>query len=155
MDDQYLAHLLPVKEFLVGFTTSKYLVHPNLTQVALKDEELGVHKVSAKTTHQTVCPPSQPSNIISSDDEHIHAHKPSLAWEAFYPKGSINPAAAIPGGFGFYLAGPPTFAKELKKATEAVFSYRIMLQEGWDWVKGGKLPGVCGLHSSVIHSCGY
>jgi predicted Zn-dependent protease with MMP-like domain len=26
---------------------------------------------------------------------------------------------------------------------EAIFSYRMMLQDEWEWVKGGKIPGVC------------
>ncbi|KAJ7643653.1 polysaccharide lyase family 14 protein [Roridomyces roridus] len=58
------------------------------------------------------------------------------------PNGSINPAAAIPGGFGLYVAGPVAFSEKLATgSTHAVLSYR-MLQEGWEWVKGGKLPGI-------------
>jgi hypothetical protein len=66
-----------------------------------------------------------------------------VAWEAFYPEGSINPSATIPGGFTFYLKGPLDFAKRLESATEALFSYRVMFEEEWEWVKGGKLPGLC------------
>ncbi|KAJ7574448.1 hypothetical protein C8J56DRAFT_1008035 [Mycena floridula] len=43
--------------------------------------------------------------------------------EAFIQKGSINPSGEIPGN-----------------VVEAVLSYRMMLQEDWQWVKGGKFP---------------
>lgn len=67
------------------------------------------------------------------------------AWEAFYPCGSINPSATIPGGFGFYMSGPEDFVEELKKnvVNEAVFGYRVIFEDGFDFVKGGKLPGIC------------
>ncbi|KAG6848783.1 hypothetical protein C0991_012502, partial [Blastosporella zonata] len=94
--------------------------------------------VSSRTTHHLVTPP----NPIHESDYGQDA--PQEAWEAFYPKGSINPNAEIPGGFGFYLTGPSEFAEKLAHgAREVVFGYRMMLQPGWEWVKGGKLPGVC------------
>ena len=55
----------------------------------------------------------------------------------------MNPSGSIPGGFGPYLSGPTAFAKRLETAKEAIFSYRLMLQKDWEWVKGGKLPGIC------------
>lgn len=124
-------HLFPISEFHSGFTTSSF-EHDRVEHVKFEDHALGVHKVSSRTPHRIVTPPK------SSDSD------PKDAWEAFYPKGSINPAGKIPGGFGFYVAGPKGFADHLAQgATEAVFSYRMMLQEGWEWVKGGKLPGIC------------
>jgi hypothetical protein len=27
----------------------------------------------------------------------------------------------------------------------------MMLQRDWEWVKGGKLPGICALSSSLLH----
>jgi hypothetical protein len=45
---------------------------------------------------------------------------------------------------GFYLAGPKEIASLLDQgAKEAVFGYRVMFEKGWEWVKGGKLPGMC------------
>jgi hypothetical protein len=129
-------HLFPLSEFQSGFTTSS-LKHPGIENVPLDDQQLGVHKSSSRTPHRLVTPPVtfHPVHKLPS---------PEMAWEAFYPRGSINPKAAIPGGFGFYLSGPKSFSDKLTDgATEVIFSYRMMLEEGWEWVKGGKLPGVC------------
>ena len=101
-----------------------------IIQLSLLDSALGVHK--SRLPHKLVEPPA-------ADDD----HPPQIAWEALYPEGSINPSAAVPGGFGFYLSGPPDFARRLESATEVLFSYRLMFEEEWEWVKGGKLPGMC------------
>ncbi|KAF9483184.1 polysaccharide lyase family 14 protein [Pholiota conissans] len=142
--DDLLKHLVPTNTFISGFTTSDHIKHASLQHVELADKPLGVHKVSSKTTHNIVKPP--PTVTASPNDPHA-------AWEAVYPEGSINPGAQIPGGFGFYLAGPPSFAKQLETATEAIFSYRMMLQEGWIWVKGGKLPGIFGGVGDLSYAC--
>jgi hypothetical protein len=45
---------------------------------------------------------------------------------------------------GFYFGGPKEIVALLEQgATEAAFGYRVMFEKGWDWVKGGKLPGMC------------
>lgn len=132
-----LSPLLPVEDFEFGFTTSLCLDDDRLLRCELADKALGVHKVSSKTTHHVVKPP-EPRSARDFQSQ------PRLAWEALYPEGSINPSAPIPGGFGFYLSGPPgEFQQRLAAAKEAVFSYRMMLQQDWEWVKGGKLPGLC------------
>ena len=130
-------HLFPLPKFQYGFTTSS-LQHPGIKNVPLDDKQLNVHKSSSRTPHRLVTPP-----LIF----HL-AHElpsPEKAWEAFYPKGSINPNAPIPGGFGFYLSGPTSFSDKLTdgRTKEVIFSYRVMLEAGWEWAKGGKLPGVC------------
>lgn len=134
-----LSHLIPITHFKHGFTTSEHLHHDDrITRVKLDDHALGVHKTTSRTSHKLVSPPP-----LKRDGEQ-GGPLPNTAWEAFYPKGSINPNAPLPGGFGFHLSGPTHFADSLKSgATEAVMSYRMMLEEGWEWVKGGKLPGVC------------
>ena len=124
-------------DFELGFTTSKYIQHPKIQIFELDDHQLGVHKVASRTTHKVVQPPI--STLINSGSH----PSPEIAWEAFYPEGSINPTADIPGGFSFYLSGPKDFADRLETASEVVMSYRMMLQDGWEWKKGGKLPGVC------------
>jgi hypothetical protein len=123
--------LFPVSEYESGFSTTKSDLDHRISRESLSDSALGVHKSSSHLPHKLVTPPTNGD------------HSPHAAWEAFFPKGSINPSATIPGGFGFYLSGPPDFAKRLELATEALFSYRVMFEEGWEWVKGGKLPGIC------------
>ncbi|KAJ6504722.1 polysaccharide lyase family 14 protein [Mycena vitilis] len=143
------SHLIPVDAFRSGFTACPSLVVRNVKQVALTDSDLGVHKVTSRTNHPLVPPPP-------SDSEHSDADwpNPSLAWEAFYPQGSINPSAPIPGGFGFYLSGPSAFSSKLESgATHVVLSYRMMLQSGWEWVKGGKLPGIFGGDGDFSYAC--
>ena len=131
------SHLIPIEDFQSGFTTCSALRLDKVIYVPLNDNELGVHKISSRTSHKLVTPPP-----INPDLSGLPS--PTLAWEAFYPKGSINPSAPIPGGFGLYLSGPTSFAECLNDgAQEVVLSYRMMLEDGWEWVKGGKLPGIC------------
>ena len=147
--DQLLRHLVPMQDFVSGFTTSQHISHKNIKLIVLEDAALGVHKITSRTKHSVVIPPEPllVTDASASSQQPLNPAgripNPTSAWEAFYPKGSINPSGAIPGGFGFYLSGPQIFAEDLENASEVIFSYRMMLQEDWDWVQGGKLPGVC------------
>lgn len=184
------SHLIPVPSFQYGFTSNPLIkmysegegISPRLAYVNLTDKALGAHKVSSRTSHELVSPPSPDTKSSAIDSEAISedvsstAHStstwksalshptclsitlslppPSTAWEALYPKGSINPSAEIPGGFGFYLAGTKDFSDLLEgpgqgqpSATEVVMSYRMMLERDWEWAKGGKLPGICKCNS--------
>lgn len=132
-----IPHALSVK---TGFTTSvsARTTTPHVELLALSDEVLGAHRISNRTTHHLVVPPS-------ADEDH------SQAWEAFFPEGCINPGNKVAplGGFGFFLSGPQTFAAELGEAstTHTLFSYEVLFESGWEWRKGGKLPGICGFSS--------
>ncbi|KAK7022158.1 polysaccharide lyase family 14 protein [Favolaschia claudopus] len=147
------SHLIPIDTFKLGFTTCPSLNLPAIEPVPLKDSELGVHKVSSRTNHVLVVPPEPSTN--SDHSEAAALPPPSLAWEAFYPQGSINPSAPIPGGFGFYASGPRTFSSQLESggATHVLISYRMMLQSDWEWVKGGKFPGIFGGEGDFSYSC--
>ncbi|KAF9463994.1 hypothetical protein BDZ94DRAFT_1308260 [Collybia nuda] len=147
MHNPDISHLFPVAEFHSGFTTSS-IQHEQVEHVEFEDHALGVHKKSPRTPHKIVAPPASKSPLRSA------ISPPEKAWEAFYPKGSINPAGKIPGGFTFHVSGPKEFAENLAHgAKEAVFSYRMMLEEGWEWVKGGKLPGIFGGVGDLSYSC--
>lgn len=139
--------LIPVEFYKSGFTTSQDMKKDGrIVTVALNDSALGVHKIYSRTSHNLVVPPKP---YGSSD-----LPPPAKAWEAFYPKGSINPGSTNPGGFGFYLSGPASFAKQLQDgAKEVIISYRMMLQKDWQWVKGGKLPGWFGGVGDLAYSC--
>jgi hypothetical protein len=127
--------LFPITNYEVGFTTSVTISLPNISNVALSDSSLGVHKLSHRTTHNLVCPPPPSFPEVLP--------LPTEAWEAYYPKGSINPTAPVPSGFSFYVSGPTDFQKRAEKAREVLWSYRVMFERGWEWAKGGKLPGSC------------
>ncbi|KAJ7016717.1 hypothetical protein C8F04DRAFT_980863 [Mycena alexandri] len=64
------------------------------------------------------------------------------AMEANYPAGSYIPSEKPLGGFSFYAPGPE--AVDLTTAEEATFGYSILFPTGFDFVMGGKLPGIYG-----------
>ena len=58
--------------------------------------------------------------------------------EVTYPAGSSSPSSGVPGGAQARLpdaAGP---------LTDATLTYSVRFPVGFQWVKGGKLPGLCG-----------
>ena len=61
--------------------------------------------------------------------------------QAHYPQGSYNPSGSPRGGFSFYAPGPENV--DLSTAKEATFSYSVYFGDGFQFVKGGKLPGFC------------
>lgn len=64
--------------------------------------------------------------------------------QVHYPKGSFKLSAAPPtprGGLSFYAPGPASV--DLTTAQEATLSYSVFFPDGFDFVKGGKLPGLC------------
>ncbi|KAG9127794.1 hypothetical protein FRC07_009181 [Ceratobasidium sp. 392] len=121
------SHLFPLP-VLQGFTTFPHcasLNSNNICLLPLTDRALGVEKATPGFTHRTV------------EVDGVHA------WEAVYPQGSINPQGKIKGGFGFYMCGPGG-ACEYECARDALFSYAIRFEEEFDFVKGGKIPGLYG-----------
>ena len=146
------SQLLPLSSASIrnAFTTSNLLFRTSvlygISLTPLTDAALGVHKLSHPhiLTHRVVCPPvlhTAAAKVASS----MQDANEKEAWEAIYPKGSINPAGAVKGGFGFYLGGPQDFQARLMRegAEEVLMAYEVMFEEGWEWAKGGKLPGIC------------
>jgi len=129
--------LFPV-EFKHGFTTSSSIKHPSILRVPLEDKALGVHRVQKSTPERKTVDKAG-----------------RRAWQAYYPKGSINPSGKIKGGFGFYLNGPGGWQSKLEQAQEVMFGYRVLFQKDFQWVKGGKLPGIFGgIGESAYHCTG-
>ncbi|KAI0343633.1 hypothetical protein BDW22DRAFT_1191647 [Trametopsis cervina] len=135
--------LFPVdsSRILTGFTTVPSLALPNIAHTPLSDAALGVHRVSPQTTHAVVASAGRPQ-----------------AWEAVFPAGSINPGnkTAPSGGFGFYARGPPEFRaalEVLEEGQEVVLSYEVLFEDGWEWQKGGKLPGMYGGAGDSAYGC--
>jgi hypothetical protein len=119
-----------------AWSTCTSLQSHSICKVALDDRVLNVHRVSSRTSHKLVVPPSPSfgSGPCVPPDE---------AWEAFYPKSSINPTNKVAGGFSFYLSGPADFRDHLRDASEVIVSYSVMFQSDFGWSKGGKMPGIC------------
>ncbi|KAG8771857.1 hypothetical protein FRC12_003367, partial [Ceratobasidium sp. 428] len=59
--------------------------------------------------------------------------------EVFFSKGSYA-FMGTPGGISFYAYGP----SDLTHANELTFGYSIYFEAGFDFVRGGKLPGLYG-----------
>ncbi|KAI8978175.1 hypothetical protein BD414DRAFT_494807 [Trametes punicea] len=138
---------VPESRILLGFTTSTLVSRPQISMLSLSDKELGVHKVTSATTHNLVRPPVP-----------VNGDQKQLAWEAVYPKGSINPGntTSPPGGFGFYLRGPQAFAEALKSPllnVEVIMGYDVLFQRDFAFQKGGKLPGIYGGVGDSAYGC--
>ena len=112
--------------------TTSTTSYPEVEVIDLSDDALGVHRVDTRRPPHTIV--SAP-NVSSSLEQ--------KAWRIFYPKGSINPNGKIPGGMGFHISGPKLFKDKLENANEVLFGYSVLFEEGFEWVKGGKLPGGC------------
>lgn len=72
--------------------------------------------------------------------------------QAHYPKGSYTFTHSPEGGLSFYAPGPD--AVDLTTAKEATFGYSVMFEDGFEWQKGGKLPGLCE-YLSYVALCHY
>ena len=57
-----------------------------------------------------------------------------------YPQGSVNPQGSIEGGMGLYANPVP----RLDSATQVMLQYQVFFPVGFNFVKGGKLPGIYG-----------
>ena len=84
-------------QYSSGFTTASGVFSDGILTVPLDDTSLNVFGVQNDTTH----------NVVSQNGK--------LAWEAVYPKDSINPGNPTqpPGGFGFFLGGANKFFDEI------------------------------------------
>lgn len=80
------------------------------------------------------------------DTVHVDASSSWTLWtnastmlQLFYPKDSINPSRWPQGGSQFY-ASP----LDLSQARNVTFEYKVFFPGDFEWVKGGKLPGLYG-----------
>lgn len=115
-----LAALFPVPNSVAKWTTL-----PGVPDaLPLSDETLKPFNLMSGTTHEYVAAPDG---------------KQALA--ATYPKGSYIPSKDPRGGFSFYALGPDTV--DFTAARELTLGYSVMFPAGFQWQKGGKLPGIC------------
>ncbi|ORX62145.1 hypothetical protein DM01DRAFT_1298731 [Hesseltinella vesiculosa] len=83
-----------------------------------------------------------PSNYaVVSDPARTSTKGSASVLKVSYPAGSMNPANSPQGGIGFY-AHPITMANP----TTMELSYSVFFPKGFDFVKGGKFPGLYGGH---------
>jgi len=120
-EDCSLAHeLYPVRPTIDDWTTSDIFDDA----LPIDDETFRSTKITTNTTRRVL---PAPDGVVSL--------------EGFYPNGSYTFTNTPRGGFSFYAPGPEDV--DLTTAREATFSYTVLFPKGFDWVKGGKLPGFC------------
>lgn len=66
----------------------------------------------------------------------------SSALQLFYPENSINPGTKPQGGAEFYATPIP-----MHNANNVSLEYSVFFPVDYDWVQGGKLPGLYGGHT--------
>ncbi|PSR70869.1 hypothetical protein PHLCEN_2v13231 [Hermanssonia centrifuga] len=95
----------------------------------------------------------RPHNQITAlSHDYVDAPDGELSMQAYYPAGSYNFDNSPQGGFSFYAPGPTSV--DLTTAKEATFGYTVYFGSGFQFVKGGKLPGLYGGNSdSEAVSC--
>lgn len=81
------------------------------------------------------------SEITALSHDYVAAPDGKKSMKAHYPKGSYTFTHDPQGGFSFYAPGPA--GVDLTTAKEATFGYDVYFPSGFNFVKGGKLPGLC------------
>jgi hypothetical protein len=79
--------------------------------------------------------------ITALKHPYVNAPDGELSMQAFFPAGSYNFQNSPQGGFSFYAPGPSSV--DLTTAKEVTFGYTAYFPAGFDFVKGGKVPGLC------------
>lgn len=83
-----------------------------------------------------------PIKILSSlSHPYVTGPEGKKAMKAHYPKGSYTFGHSPQGGISFYAPGPDSV--DLTTAREATLGYSVYFPDGFDFQKGGKLPGLC------------
>jgi len=118
-----LGKLFPASSGLDSWTTS-----PSSDALALADSTFRPTRVLQGLSHAYTSAPDG-----------------KKAMKAHYPKGSYNFGHSPQGGFSFYAPGPNSV--DLTTAKEATFGYSVYFPEGFEFQKGGKLPGIYGGNS--------
>lgn len=90
--------------------------------------------------------------VTPSVEDIVHVDDASSSWtmwtnasamlQLFYPKDSINPARWPKGGSEFYAA-----PLDIRNANNVTLEYKVFFPGDFEWVKGGKLPGLYGGHT--------
>ena len=114
------AALFPVSQGVKSWSVSKAASGA----LPLSDATFRPTKDIKDLTHDTVTAPDGVQSI-----------------QSHYPKGSFKPSATPRGGISFYAPGPTNV--DLTTAKEATLSYSVLFEDGFEFVKGGKLPGLC------------
>ncbi|KAJ6619772.1 hypothetical protein B0H10DRAFT_2163832 [Mycena sp. CBHHK59/15] len=85
----------------------------------------------------------QPTNLIKAlSHTYMSAPDGKEAMRATYPEGSYTFTHDPQGGISFYAPGPDSL--DMTTAKTLTLGYSVYFEEGFDFNKGGKLPGLYG-----------
>ncbi|KIK82254.1 polysaccharide lyase family 14 protein [Paxillus rubicundulus Ve08.2h10] len=82
------------------------------------------------------------ANIAQNSISLQNGTNQSSILQLVYPAHSVNPASKPAGGADFYAA-----PLDLTAARDVTLEYSVFFPADFDWVKGGKLPGLYGGHT--------
>ncbi|KAI0271779.1 hypothetical protein BGY98DRAFT_922818 [Russula aff. rugulosa BPL654] len=85
--------------------------------------------------------PTKDNNALTHDTVTSPEPNSRPAMLAIFPKG-CHSHSQTKGGFSFYAPGPQSV--DLTTAKEVTFGYSVMFEHGFQFNKGGKLPGLYG-----------
>jgi len=84
----------------------------------------------------------RPDELVPSDDQKKNTLRSTTLLQLLFPAGSINPGTKPQGGAEFY-ASPINIAS----ARNVTLRYSVFFPLGFDFVLGGKMPGLYGGHT--------
>lgn len=123
---------------------SAYATAPTPSQPVALPPLLAGDALPANFSFSDLLPGTNSSHSTPSDAPQAGPPFEGALLRLFYPASSINPSSATPGGADFYASPFP--AARLARARTMTLAYRVLFPAGFDFVKGGKLPGLYGGH---------
>jgi hypothetical protein len=88
-------------------------------------------------------PPLFPPEPMASEEWQPYWSNDTTVMQIFYPEDSVNPSSTPLGGSQIYFS-PFDFSY----ATSVTLNYSVFFPDDFNWVKGGKLPGLYGGHQT-------
>ncbi len=125
----------------------------------LQQQFLGLTQVTPPAVDPPVVDPSGSllyANQTVSDLNIIKTSFGSGVWNGNevtckYPQGSCAGNSKLKGGYGFYAIPKGMSGQSIFPRKEVTFEYEVYFDPNFDWVKGGKLPG---LYAGVLGTAG-
>ncbi|PPQ82372.1 hypothetical protein CVT25_008333 [Psilocybe cyanescens] len=129
-------------DMTLGATKTAWFSPPNMTDLS----SFQVSKFSGGEKNMKIIPYASAgdsdSDLSISSQEDAFPESKSSVMQLLYPANSIDPGQKPQGGAEFY-ASPI----DISDARNVTMGYNVFFAEDFDWVLGGKLPGLYGGHS--------
>lgn len=130
-DDRRLHVVAPGKAAGLGAVKSAPVSRPVRQAVAMS---LAARQPTPPKPHELI------SSVVNAAIAQANLAAGQAVIQTFYPQGSSNPGGETVGGSQFY----GLTSLDLKSALSVTLAYSVFFPVSFDWVKGGKLPGLYG-----------